>query len=73
MQTIDTAPRNGKVVIVCAPEDGMHYEMYWNPTGRNPLAQRDEYGIWETVDKELIWSEIDGSGPTHWYEIEESN
>lgn len=57
-QPIDTAPRNGMLVDLCWMDDGKVQEtfspMYWN--GR----------VWQLKGSELVWSESEDGGPTHW-------
>lgn len=64
-RNISTAPRDGTVIIVGAPDDEWFY-MRWNPQGFNGLVQPEPDGIWEATDNSFTWSEQGGFGPTHW-------
>jgi len=69
---IKTAPRNGRVIEVRAPDDdaivgGPHY-MYWDSEGTNFIAQPETKGIWVDYEGRYTWSEEDGFGPTQWRE-----
>lgn len=62
---IETAPRDGTIVRVGAPDDEW-FTMKWNPRGYNEIFQPEPTGIWETPDGSLTWTDADGAGPTHW-------
>lgn len=56
MKTIDTAPRDGTKIKLCAFEDGkavMCLEGAWDGE------------VWK-ITRGGEWSERDGCGPTHW-------
>jgi hypothetical protein len=63
-QPIDTAPRDGRVIVVTDHET-FTGSMAWNASGTNPPFQRG-VGIWEATDRSFTWSEERGAGPTHW-------
>lgn len=63
-QPIETAPRDGRVIIVAHEEMGA-FPMAWNPTGTNHLFAPGEVGIWEAPDRSFTWR--DGEfGPDKW-------
>lgn len=65
-QPIDTAPKDGRAIIVCDPEVGA-FVMAWNPRGTNDLFAPGEVGIWEALDGSFTWRAGD-FGPTQWAE-----
>lgn len=64
-KTIDSAPRNGTMIVVTAEGEPL-YEMCWNQFGTNWLVQPSKRGIWWGKDGNFTWSEQGGFGPTHW-------
>lgn len=69
-QPIDSAPRDGRVVLLTALEDdGTPFEihrMQWSHIARNGLFP-DRLGMWIAPGGEYTWNEDGhGNGPTHW-------
>ena len=63
---IETAPRDGTIIVVMDPECGA-FPMRWNPAGRNALVSTNPAGgIWEDPGGEFTWCEDEGFGPTLW-------
>lgn len=69
-QDIETAPRDGTVVLLWAEDAAGPVEMAWDPEGFNPLASLRK-GIWVGYGGQLTWSEDRGAGPTHWMPLPE--
>ena len=67
LQPIDTAPKNGIVIIVTTPGE-FTAEMYWDATGTNEMFCPGQVGIWTAPDNSMTWGDgITGDcGPTHW-------
>lgn len=63
-QQIDTAPRDGTLILVMDPDCGI-FPMRWSPLARNPLSQPGR-GIWIMSDGSMTWSEYQGFGPSKW-------
>lgn len=63
-QPIETAPKDGRVIIVMHEEVGS-FLMAWNPTGTNHLFAPGEIGIWEMPDRSMTWRAGE-DGPSHW-------
>lgn len=63
-QPIDTAPRDGTIILVMDPDAGI-FAMRYSPLARNPLFQRGR-GLWCDPDNAFTWSEQDGFGPSKW-------
>jgi hypothetical protein len=63
-QLIEAAPRDGTHILVVRPDDGVLFEVTWDPTGnsRNPQT-----GV---LDVPGFWFCVDGSG---WFEVGEVN
>lgn len=67
-KSIDTAPRDGTLIMVGDPEVG-RFLMKWNPNATNGLFP-GAVGFWETPNGSMTWSEHNDCGPTYWYEPE---
>ncbi len=63
-QPIETAPKDGRVIIVAHDEMGA-FEMAWNPIGTNPMFAPGEIGIWEAPDRSFTWRAGE-FGPDKW-------
>lgn len=59
---IDSAPRDGTVVIVFDPDCGA-FPMRWVVDGVNPLVDNPP-GIWVASDGSMTWDASRGFGPT---------
>lgn len=66
LRPIESAPRDGTLIWVCAPQDGYGAPMRWNKNGSNAIFQPLPVGIWELDGGGATWSEEGGYGPTHW-------
>lgn len=66
-QPIETAPKDGTVIIVSDPDCG-DFPMRWNSNVQNAFFCPGETGMWEAPDKSMTWGTgLDGkSGPTRW-------
>ncbi len=71
-QPIETAPRDGTLIIV-GHEDVGTFIMRWNPKGSNALVQPEPSGIWEARDGSITWSERGDGGPGWWRRIDETH
>ena len=65
--SIDTAPKDGRVVLVGHEDVGI-FPMRWNAYGTNPLFAPGDVVIWEMVDGSMTWREGPEDGPSHWRE-----
>ena len=63
-QPIDTAPRDGRVILVKHDDVGA-FAMAWNATATNDLIP-DQIGLWELVDKSMTWCDGGDEGPWFW-------
>ncbi len=62
MQTIDTAPKDGRIVYVCNPEKGVGLVAYWNKT-----REQWEGKIFAALGTISVkWDKTDEIQPTHW-------
>lgn len=61
---IETAPKDGRVIIVAHEEMGA-FQMAWNPIGTNHLFAPGEVGIWEAPDRSFTWRAGE-FGPSKW-------
>ena len=67
--TIDTAPRDGRVIVVGHPDVG-EFVMAWNPVGTNAVFAPGDIGIWEAVDQSFTWRSGPEDGPSYWYPMD---
>lgn len=63
-QPIETAPKDGRAIIVAHEEMGA-FVMAWNPTGTNEMFAPGEVGIWEAPDRSFTWR-AGYFGPDKW-------
>lgn len=63
-QPIETAPKDGRVIVVMHNEVGS-FPMAWNPSATNHLFAPDEIGMWEMPDRSMTWRSAQ-DGPSHW-------
>lgn len=64
---IETAPRDGTVVLLWHARDGAYVSGYWHtePTIDNPLRGYEPgWSWWVAVNDIVMWD--DGTEPTHW-------
>lgn len=68
-QPIETAPKDGQVILLTAfEEDGSQFEtwpMRWDGAKENGLYP-GKIGMWTTPGGSLTWQESPDGGPTHW-------
>lgn len=71
-QLIETAPKDGTVIILTWMEDGKPAEqwpMRWAHIQRNGLFP-GKIGMWTATDGSCTWNDDDPAGaPTHWRSI----
>ncbi len=69
-QPIETAPRDGTLVLVTwLEDDGQPSEihpMQWGHITRNEFFAPGQVGMWVAPHGGYTWQEGDGGGPTHW-------
>ncbi len=72
---IETAPRDGTLIRLGHPDEGVFHNMRWNSNGTNPIFQPGVTGIWEHIDAHgnvaHTWSEAQGFGPSLWWGADE--
>ena len=67
-QKIETAPRDGTLIIVGDADVG-EFPMRWEPEATNPFFPLI-VGFWVMSDGSMTWNDQDGAGPTYWYPID---
>lgn len=71
---IETAPKDGRVIVLTWFEDGKPQEqwpMLWGHIQRNGLFP-GKLGMWTTPDGSVTWNDDDPAGaPTHWMPLPE--
>ena len=71
-QSIDSAPRNGRVIEIRVKDDGGvisgPHIMSWNKDARNPMVG-DVAGMWAAYHFGYTWDGSRGYGPTEWRNI----
>lgn len=68
MNTIATAPRDGRIIMVSHPDVGS-FIMRWNPVGYNDTFAPYDIGIWEAPDGSFTWKDGGEDGPSHWRDL----
>lgn len=68
-RTMETAPKDGRIIVVGAPGAGEHL-MAWNPATENPLWAPGVTGMWESADRSFTWADYEGGGPEYWRPLE---
>jgi hypothetical protein len=73
-QTMESAPRDGRVIDLTWMEGGKPQEvwpMQWGHIQRNGLFAPGVTGMWVAPDGSITWTEHDRDGaPTHWRETQ---
>lgn len=68
-QPIETAPKDGSVIVLSWHEGGEAQEsfiMQWGHIQKNGLFPRNT-GMWVSPDGSMTWNgSADDGGPTHW-------
>lgn len=67
-QPIETAPRDGTIIWIHHDDVGS-FVCRWNPVGSNAIFQPEPTGIWEAPLGQFTWSEDEGNGPSHWWNL----
>ena len=66
---INTAPRDGTLIIVGDPDVG-EFPMKWGHIQLNEFFAPDTIGMWVMEDGGMTWAENGGLGPTTWRPVE---
>jgi hypothetical protein len=67
-QPIDTAPKDGTLLVLCWMDNGVPQEtflMQWGHIQANGLFP-GKVGMWVAPDGSFTWNDDGGGGPTHW-------
>ena len=65
MKTIETAPKDGRIVYVCNLDDGVGLVAHWN----EPREQWEGTILGPLGDLKVKWDKADNIQPTHWREV----
>ena len=68
-QPIETAPKDGTVIILADDEMENVVEMRWDATMANGLYPEFK-GFWTAPDRSMTWDHRSGFGPTKWQPIQ---
>jgi len=66
---IETAPKDGTVILLADNEMENIVEMRWDATMTNGLYTGEE-GFWTTPDRSMTWDHRGGFGPDKWMQIQ---
>ena len=65
MQPIETAPRDGTLIVVGDPDAGW-FPMQWGHIQQNGFFAPGVVGMWIMPDGSMTWTEHGGFGPSEW-------
>jgi hypothetical protein len=73
-QPIETAPKDGTLIMLSWHEGGEMQEcfvMQWGRIQSNGLFP-GKIGMWVAPDRSMTWNDDGDGGPTHWAPLEEA-